>query len=242
MGIAWAVTVAAALSLGRLAFGFPVLCVVLAVVAAAAAAQVVEAWHPARSRALRITAAIGAGAVGMSAAFGSRPLGAVVVVVVGCALVVCVVQATRRFPLFALAALVLQAVLPVGMAVACVQLTLDHDIGSAIILLMMVMAFDLADFVVGSGASGVFEGPIAGAIAIVLIAAVAAVINAPPFDGAMVWLFAALAAVLCPLGQVAASWLLPDATTRASALRRLDSLLVIAPVWTVLVTLIATRH
>ena len=242
MGVAWAVSVAAALGLGRLAFGLPLLCVVLSVVAAAAAAQIVQAWHPARSDVLRIAAALGAAAVGLSAAFGSRPLGAALLVVVGCGLVVCVVQATRRASLFALAALVLQSALPVGVAVASVQLTLDHDIGSAIILLMMVMAFDLADFVVGSGASGVFEGPIAGAIAIVLIAAVAAVIKAPPFDGALVWFFAALAAVLCPLGQVTASWLLPDATTRASALRRLDSLLVVAPVWAVLVALIATHH
>ncbi len=38
-------------------------------------------------------------------------------------------------------------------------------------------------------------------------------------------------ALLAPAGQLVASALLPSATTPASGLRRLDSLLLAAPVW-----------
>ena len=73
----------------------------------------------------------------------------------------------------------------------------------------------------------------AGGLMVLLVVAVAAIIKAPPFDGTLVWVFGAAALVLCPLGQVAASWLLPDATTRAGALRRLDSMLLLAPLWAI---------
>jgi hypothetical protein len=58
-----------------------------------------------------------------------------------------------------------------------------------------------------------------------------AVLQVPPFDGEAAFTFAALAAVACPLGQLLASALLPAADAKAPALRRLDSLLLLAPVW-----------
>ena len=78
-------------------------------------------------------------------------------------------------------------------------------------------------------------------LVVLLVVAVAAIIKAPPFDGALVWAFGVAALVLCPLGQVFASWLLPDATTRAGALRRLDSMLLLAPTW-VLAAGIVSAH
>ena len=57
----------------------------------------------------------------------------------------------------------------------------------------------------------------------------------PPFDGGAVFVFGGFAALLCPLGQVVASALLPRAGTPAPALRRLDSLLLLGPAWPFLV-------
>jgi len=57
------------------------------------------------------------------------------------------------------------------------------------------------------------------------------VLRVPPFDGTPVFAFAALAAVLCPAGQLAASAILPAADAHAPSVRRIDSLLILAPVW-----------
>jgi hypothetical protein len=45
--------------------------------------------------------------------------------------------------------------------------------------------------------------------------------------------FGALAAGLCPIGQLLGSAILPRSDARASALRRIDSLLVLGPAWVV---------
>ena len=52
-----------------------------------------------------------------------------------------------------------------------------------------------------------------------------------PFAFPRAFLFAALAIVLCPAGQLVASAVLPSAAAPASALRRLDSLILLAPAW-----------
>jgi hypothetical protein len=51
-----------------------------------------------------------------------------------------------------------------------------------------------------------------------------------PFDVAGLSLLG-FAAVACPLGQILASAALPDARASASALRRIDSLIILAPLW-----------
>jgi hypothetical protein len=53
-----------------------------------------------------------------------------------------------------------------------------------------------------------------------------------------VFVFGGFAALLCPLGQIAASAVLPRAEVRAPALRRLDSLLLLGPAWPILVGLL----
>ena len=52
------------------------------------------------------------------------------------------------------------------------------------------------------------------------------------------FVFGGFAALLCPLGQVVASALLPRADAPAPALRRLDSLLLLGPTWPFLVGLL----
>ena len=233
LGLAWAAATTSALAIGRLVFGFPLLCVLLSGTAAVAAVQVVDAWEPDRTGPLRIVAGVSAACVGGASMFGSKTLGAVLLLVVAASLLIGVEEASRRRPLLGSTALVLQSALPVGLAAASFELVTRYEIGAGIVLLATVLAFDLGDFLVGSGAGSLIEGPLSGALVIALVTAVAAIIRSPPFDGAVVWVFAVGAMVLCPLGQVVASWLLPDATTRAPALRRLDSMLLTAPAWAI---------
>jgi hypothetical protein len=233
MGVLWCVVVFGALALGRLAFGFPLVCVVFSAAAAIAAIQIIDAWEATGPGPTRVVAGVGAASVGASSMFGARALGAAILVFVAVTLLVGVAEATRRRPMLATTALLLQAALPVGLVAASVQLVTRYEIGAVVILLAIAMGFDLGDYLIGSGAGSLIEGPMAGGLVVVLVVAVAAIIKAPPFDGSLVWAFGVAALVLCPLGQVAASWLLPDAKTRAGALRRLDSLLVLAPAWAI---------
>ncbi|MGH9192573.1 MAG: hypothetical protein ACRDZ0_08905, partial [Acidimicrobiales bacterium] len=78
--------------------------------------------------------------------------------------------------------------------------------------------------------SNPFEGPLAGITTALHNGFPLAVLLVNPFDdvGAPLLGFAAAA---CPLGQVAASGLLPDAGASAPALRRIDTLLVLGPLW-----------
>lgn len=231
MGMLWCVAVFGSLALGRLAFDFPLVCLLFSAAAAIAAIQVVDAWESSGSSPNRIVAGVGAASIGCSSIFGARALGAAILVLLAVTLLVGVAEATRRRPMLATTALLLQASLPVGLVAASVQLLTRYEIGAVVILLAIAMGFDLGDYLIGSGAGSLIEGPMAGGLVALMVVAIAAIIEAPPFDGALVWVFGIAALVLCPLGQIVASWLLPDATTRAGALRRLDSMLLLAPLW-----------
>ena len=58
-----------------------------------------------------------------------------------------------------------------------------------------------------------------------------------PWRGADAWYFTGLAALCCPVGQLVGSALLPDPDSPAPALRRIDSLLVLGPLWAYLIGL-----
>jgi hypothetical protein len=105
------------------------------------------------------------------------------------------------------------------------------DQGSAFALLLLASAYETGDYLVGSGARNPFEGPAAGASAIVVITFILSTIPISGLDFGAAWLFGGLMLVLAPLGQLFASALLPSAKSPASALRRVDSLLLAAPVW-----------
>ena len=115
------------------------------------------------------------------------------------------------------------------------MLTLRLEIGAAVTLVLLVAAYEVGDYVVGSGASSSVEGPVAGIVAIAATCLLVAVLRVPPFDGAPVFVFGGFAALGCPLGQVLGSALLPSADAHAPALRRLDSLLLLGPAWPILV-------
>lgn len=235
LGVAWALAVAATMAVQPLRpYGLATL---YAVVAGAAALQIVDAWHPSRTGADRWVAALGASALPVLATQGVRPLGAALLALVVAAVVVASQRSERDMAVTASAGHTVVAAGVCGGAAAALVLLAGYEIGALLVLLVYLMVYDASDYVVGSGATNGVEGPLAGALMIAGFTMFFAVTEVPPFRGVDVWSFAMLAAVACPAGQLLASALLPRADAKAPALRRLDSALVTAPAWAGLIGL-----
>lgn len=204
---------------------------VYCVAAGWAARQVVRAWG---SVPWQADLAAGLGALPVLAALaGTRPLVAALAVAVVVAIGAACAPGGGRFAgrgsrAAALGILWLAVVPAVG--AASLVLVRTESLASALVLLLVVSAYEVGDFIVGSGASNPVEGPLAGITTALLIGFPLAVILVSPFDDAGAALLG-FAAVACPFGQVAASALLPDAGAPAPALRRIDTLLVLGPLW-----------
>lgn len=238
LGVVWFAAVAVGLKVGPGGVA-----AVYAAAAGLAGWQTVAAWKATRLDAHRWVAAGGAGVLPLAAMVSTQLLGGAILALAIVAVAVTLVepgQADRRRVLAA-AGLTVQSSLFVGLAGASMVLAIRLDIAAAVVLAVFVAAYEVGDFVVGSGAGNVWEGPAAGIAAIAALSLCAAVLRVAPFDGIDVWTFAALAALACPLGQVAASVLLPAAAAPAPALRRLDSLLVLGPGWAALIGLYLSR-
>jgi hypothetical protein len=107
------------------------------------------------------------------------------------------------------------------------------DQGSAFALLLLASAYETGDYLIGSGSRNPYEGPAAGASAIVVLTFIVSTLPISGLGFGEAWLFGGLMVLLAPVGQLFASAILPSAKSPASALRRLDSLLLAAPVWCV---------
>ena len=138
----------------------------------------------------------------------------------------------RRSPIVDAAATIRAALFP-GFAAACVIITARFELGSAVALLFVVAAYETGDYLIGSGAGNPYEGPVAGATAIVVVTFAITAAGVKPLAFPSSFVLGAIACVLCPIGQLLASLVLPSPTSPASALRRLDSLLVLAPAWAI---------
>ena len=239
LGIGWALLVAATLV-------FPAartagLAGLFGIAAGWAAYQIVAAWDEPQSRVSRWVAAAGAGSLSLASMAGVRGTGAALLLLVAASLVVGVLRRqTGESVTWSAGKLVIRAGLP-GFAAAGVVLTGGYEIGAVITLLLLVAVYEASDYVIGSGASNSFEGPLAGIIFMAVVTFVVAELQIPPFEGNDAWVFGGLAAVGCPAGQLLASALLPSPRSYAPALRRIDSLLVLAPLWAWLVGLYIAR-
>ena len=89
-------------------------------------------------------------------------------------------------------------------AAAGVVATHRFEPWAAVALVLAVSAYEIGDYLVGSGARNALEGPIAGAVAVLVVQFAVAAVGLPPFELENGLAFAALAAVLCPLGQLVA--------------------------------------
>jgi hypothetical protein len=131
--------------------------------------------------------------------------------------------------------LVSGAAVMVGLAGAApVLLRSGTGLVPVLVLFAYAMAYDAGTYVVGSGAAGAWEGPAAGIAATGTVTLTVAAVLAPRFVGTSPWWLGALAAVLAPIGPIIGSaFPAPgaDPKVRMPALRRLDSLLVLGPLW-----------
>ncbi len=221
---------------GRFASGL-----VFGAVAGVAALQTVRAWRYKRLGAHSAVAGSVALLLPLAAAVGTGFLGLVVLGSVGAAVVAALYEGRSRDNAVVASSQTLRCSLPVGMAAASLVLALRLDISVALVLLVLVSAYEAGDFLIGSGADNSWEGPAAGIASVFAVSLCFAVFGVPPFHGSDVWVFAGLVALGCPLGQVAGSMILPDAAAKAPGLRRLDSLLLVGPAWVWLVGLYIGR-
>lgn len=222
LGVLWFVVSMAALLAGRLA-----LALVLAPAAGAAALQAGRTWRGRRRPAAPLAGA-GAAALVLAAAAGPVAVAGaaavlVAVVVGGSALA----GAGRRAD--PVVTLVIAAT--VGLAAASPVLLLQRGLVPAFVLMSFVHVHDAASYVVGTGANGAWEGTAAGGASIAAVTLAVAAVLVPPFRGASPWVLGALAVLLAPAGPYVGSALLGDRRARVPALRRLDTLLALGPLW-----------
>jgi hypothetical protein len=119
----------------------------------------------------------------------------------------------------------------VGLAAGAPVAARSWGLVDGLVLLTVVGMYDAAAYLVGTGASSLWEGPAAGVATIGALTLGVAAIFDPPFRGADPWVLGGLAAMLAPFGPPASSWLLGDRQARVPVLRRLDSLILVGPAW-----------
>lgn len=227
LGIGWALLIGAA-TLGE-EVGVAAL---YGTVAAVGGWQVAKAWKTWGGNPEEYTAGFIAGAIAMASAVGFGLVGVACLGAIPLALLSGFTSDGARRNYLGSVGLTLQSGLFLGVAAAAPALTYRIDLGGFVALIALVCVYEMGDFLIGSGSSNHLEGPLAGMAGIAVFTFAMAVVHLPPFKGYEVALFGAAAAVLCPLGQLAGSAILPRADARAPALRRLDSLILLGPAWT----------
>ena len=165
------------------------------------------------------------------ACFGAGGAGLGMLGAVGLAFAGAAGDATSRNPRIADIGWTLQCALAPGVVGLSMVLLTRLDQGSAIALLLLVSAYEAGDYLIGSGSTNPFEGPGAGAAAVVVITFIVSTLPISALSFGEAWLLGGAVVLLAPAGQLLASALLPSAATPASGLRRLDSLLIAAPLW-----------
>lgn len=233
LGMLWFLVAAGALAVGPLPTAL-----VYGGAAALAAAQTARVWRRGNERPNELVAAGVAGAMTLGACLGAGGAGVGLLGGVVVALVVATSDTSSPHRAVTDAGWTIQCALPPGLAAMSMVLLARLDQGSAIALLLLVSAYETGDYIVGSGAPNPYEGPAAGLSAIVVITFIVSTLPISTLSFGEAWLFGGLVAVLAPLGQLFASALLPAAGAPASSLRRLDSLLLAAPVWCIGVGLV----
>lgn len=232
-GVAWAALVAGAVALGPWA-----LAVVLGAVAGWAARDLASASAGTDLPADRTLAAAVAAFLPPLAWFDPAAAGALIIVgVAGSSALAWRLRPTGT-ALSAAAGANVAAWFFVGLAAVGPLFTWRIELGAVVVLLAFVGIYDVGNHLVGVDAGSSWEGPVAGIVGVGVVAFAAAAFGIPPFDPAGAASFALVAAATLPFGPVVASLLLPKGASSA-VVRRIDSLLVIGPIWPVLVGLYA---
>lgn len=173
-------------------------------------------------------AAVLAAAAPIAAVFGVRYL----VAVVGGGLALALVTGGLghgRGPRDLAVAMAVGAVL--GAAAAAPVITREDGIAPVLFLFACMAAYDAGAYLVGTGASSAWEGPVAGMAAMIPVTLIGAIILSPPYPSGTPLGLGALAACLAPLGPLVGTVLVGSREADAPGLRRLDSLILLGPVW-----------
>jgi hypothetical protein len=230
LGIGWAGVIVVGVLAGPI-----ILALVLAPFAASAAAQAAQSWRRVRGRHRPASQAAfaAAGVVVLGAAFGVPGLiAASLVAAVGAAAWATTIATSRAGDEAAGSDIVLTlacAAVPAAAAVGPVILR-TNGLVAALVMVTYALAYDAAAWVIGSGSRHRWVGPLAGMACIASITlGVGSVF--PQFKGNSAWELGFLAAVLTPLGPIVAGLVVGDRRSRIPAVRRLDSLVLLGPVW-----------
>ena len=223
LGLVWLVVTVAAVAGGRTTLG-----VWMSAMAAVAAIQVTRVWMERRERPVSYVAVAGAAALPLAAIGGLETLNILVVLAVVITMLARVTGPTKAPSRDV--ALTLMIIFPIGLATAAPVLLRGISLAAPLSLFAVAAAHDMGNYLVGTGAASEWEGPIAGIAAIFCVTLFVAVL-VPSFGGGGPFLLGLVAAILTPLGPLAASIVLGDRDATAPALRRIDSLLLLAPVW-----------
>ena len=244
LGVLWF-----ALSLGAAWLGPVALAALFGALAAVAALQSAYAWRRSSPRPHRIVAALTGLALPLAALAGlvAVPIAALIAALVAVVVAPAGVgragqsagggRAGRPRPMAGALATLRCGLLPALAAAAIVEVE-RFGLESLLTLLCLVAVYDAGDFLVGSGAANAVEGPLAGSIGVLVVTFTASVLEPAPLSAPQVWGLGIATALIAPLGQLAGSAMLPSGGSFAPALRRIDSLLLVAPTWLVF-TLVA---
>jgi sulfur-carrier protein len=119
----------------------------------------------------------------------------------------------------------------IGAAAAGPVVTRDLGIAPTLFLLACVATYDASAYLVGTGASSSWEGPVAGIVALIPVTLIGAIILSPPFPSGAPLALGVLAGALAPVGPLAGTALIGSRDADAPGLRRLDSLILLGPAW-----------
>lgn len=227
LGIAWFLGAIVALALGVVAVAL-----YFGLAFSAAASHSLRTWRARGAPVDPRVALLGAAAVIAGAAVHPRAMG-VALLVVTAAIVGLAARAGAddAKDAVARASLALQCTVPVAVAGGCFILLFQLEPWAAIALVLLASAYETGDYLIGSGATNNVEGPVAGGVAVLVVALAVAALGFPPFGLGEAVAFGVIVGPLAFAGQMLASVVLPHARAFAPALRRVDSLLLVAPLW-----------
>jgi hypothetical protein len=176
----------------------------------------------------RLPAALGAAALPLAALAGLDTLTAALPAVVLVVFVHRLLTPTSARSLHEVALSTL-AVVALGLGAAGPVLLEEVGASVAVVVLLLVAVYDAGDYLVGTEAGTVWEGPVSGMAAVIVFAFGASVIPLQPLDQGSTLALGVVVALLAPLGPPAASVLIGGGRTKARFVRRLDSLVVLGP-------------
>jgi hypothetical protein len=236
LGLAWFGVATLALLIGPLATALA-----FGLAAAAGAAQAARCWRRRGLRPNELVAAGMAGAVAVGASLGAGGAGLAILGGVAVAAFAAGADVRSRQSTLTDAGITIQCALPLGVAAMSMVLLTRLDRGSAVALLLLISAYDAGDFVFGSASAAVWDGPAVGVISMLALTPVVAGLPISGLGFVDACALGVAAAVAAPVGQVLGSAILPSAAGPASALRRIDTLLLAAPMWAWGVGLLLTK-